>query len=133
VDQPEKINLINGGESMKIVKISDVPLKQSESPLFEGGRVHAQPLIGEDFSEVLRVVVMNFDTGAVTKFHTHEFEQILFVLSGKGRVATEQEEHTVLPGTIVFIPPGENHLHGATNDSPFVQLTIMRPGAMNYK
>jgi quercetin dioxygenase-like cupin family protein len=118
---------------MKIVKISDVSRKQSESPLFEGGNVYAQPLIGTDLTEELRVTVMNFDTGAVTKFHTHDFEQILYVISGKGRVATESEEHTVLPGTIIFIPKGENHLHGATNDSPFVQLTIMRPGTTDFK
>ena len=114
---------------MKVVKISDVPSKQSESPLFEGGNVYAQPLIGTDLSQELRVTVMNFDAGAAAKFHTHDFDQILYVISGKGRVATESEEYTVLPGTIIFVPKGENHLHGATSDSPFVQLTIMKMGA----
>jgi quercetin dioxygenase-like cupin family protein len=56
--------------------------------------------------------------------HVHTHEQILYVLSGKGIVATEGEEHVALPGTIFLIPAGEKHWHGATQESSFSHLYI---------
>ena len=46
---------------------------------------------------------------ARTKMHVHNHEQTLYILSGKGIVANEQEEHIATPGTIFLIPSGEKH------------------------
>jgi quercetin dioxygenase-like cupin family protein len=34
----------------------------------------------------------------------------------------------VTPGTMVFIPPGEAHWHGATMDNSFTHIAIQKPG-----
>ncbi len=115
---------------MKVVKISDVEPGESKAPIFEGGKVYSQRIIDDKAAEVVRVVVINFEPGATTVFHTHDFEQVLYVIAGKGRVATENEEHIVLPSTIVFFPKGERHLHGATADTSFTQLTMTNEGAV---
>ena len=74
------------------------------------------------------ILLVTFNPGARLNFHTHTFEQILYVTEGKGIVATKQEEQTVTPGTVIFIAPGEVHWHGATEDSSFTHIAIQRPG-----
>jgi quercetin dioxygenase-like cupin family protein len=114
---------------MKIVKIGDVEkVNYSERPLFEGGEVYAQLNFFSDVAKDLMVGVMTFEPGCMTKMHTHDFEQVIYAISGKGKVADEKEESIIMPGTYVFFAPGERHAHGATKDEQFVQLTIMNPG-----
>ena len=116
---------------MKVVKISDVKAEESTSKIFRGGKVSIQRLIGESTNE-LRVIEVNFSPGAACVFHTHTFEQVLYVTEGKGIVATENEEITVTPGTIIFIPAGEKHWHGATKDATFSHIAMMTPGETSF-
>ena len=115
---------------MKVVKISDVEAEEAAGQIFRG-KVTRQSLIGES-SDELRAAVVNFSPGAVNVFHTHTFGQILYVTEGTGIVATENEEITVTPGTIIFIPAGEKHWHGATKDSAFSHIAIMPPGNTSF-
>lgn len=113
---------------MEIKKLSDVKIEGATSKLFEG-KVTRQTLVETD---KITVGMVNFSAGAKNVFHTHTTEQVIFVTSGKGIVATEEEEHIVTPGTIIFFPAGERHWHGATEDSPFSHLAIRLPGQTNF-
>jgi quercetin dioxygenase-like cupin family protein len=115
---------------VRVVKLSDVPAEVSADKIFRG-KVKVQRIIGQSEGE-LRVSVVNFSPGSRNVFHTHTFGQILYVTEGKGIVATEDEEVTVTPGTLIFIPAGENHWHGATKDSSFAHLAIMPPGRTDF-
>ena len=115
---------------MKVVKTSDIEAQESTSQIFRG-KVRTQSIIGKSGDE-LRVTVVNFSPGAVNVFHTHTFNQILYVTKGKGIVATESEEVTVTPGTFILIPAGERHWHGATKDTAFSHITITPPGVTNF-
>ena len=115
---------------MKVVRISEVKAQESTSKSFRG-KVRTQSIIGKSGDE-LRVTVVNFSPGAVNVFHTHTFDQILYVTKGTGIVATESEEVTVTPGTFIFIPAGERHWHGATKDTAFSHIAIMPPGETNF-
>ena len=68
---------------------------------------------------------VNFGIGVRNKFHSHTLEQVLIVTEGKGIVATEKEQITVVPGDIIFVPPGEKHWHGAAKGSAFSHLYVM--------
>ena len=118
---------------MKVVKISDVEAEEATSQIFRG-KVSTQRLIGGggESKDELRVSVVNFSPGAVNVFHTHTFDQILYVTEGTGIVATETEEITVTPGTIIVIPAGERHWHGATKDKAFSHIAIMPPGDTSF-
>ncbi len=115
---------------MKVVRISDIEAQESTSEIFRG-KVSVQRIIGESEDE-LRVIVVNFSPGGVNVFHTHTFAQILYVTEGTGIVATENEETTVTPGTIIFIPAGESHWHGATRETAFSHIAIMPPGDTSF-
>jgi quercetin dioxygenase-like cupin family protein len=115
---------------MKVVKINDNEAQESTNKIFKG-KVSVQRVIGESTDE-LRVISVNFSPGAVNVFHTHTFDKVLCVTKGTGIVATEDEEVTVLPGTIIFIPAGEKHWHGATKDSAFSHIAVMPPGETSF-
>lgn len=116
---------------MKVIKVSEVQNQDaSENPIFRG-KVYTQGIIPGNTDE-LRISQVNFTKGAKNIFHTHTFDQILYVTEGKGIVANEKEEVTVIPGMLILIPAGENHWHGATDDSTFSHLAIMPPGETKF-
>jgi len=116
---------------VKVVNIGDVATQDaSNNPIFRG-KVSIQSLIGDSSGE-LRVSVVNFSQSAVNVFHTHTFDQVLYVTEGEGIVATEEKEVKVIPGTVIFIPAGENHWHGVTKDSAFSHIAIMPPGDTRF-
>ncbi len=112
---------------MKIININQVEkLDVTEDPLFFGGKVTTQPVLEENHKgEKIQVIMVNFAPGARNKVHTHATEQILIITEGKGIVATNNEEHIVIPGMVVYISPNEEHWHGATDDSTFSHLSIL--------
>lgn len=115
---------------MKVARINDIKAQEVTDKIFRG-KVSIQHIIGETTDE-LRVGVVNFSPGAVNVFHTHTFDQVLYVTEGTGIVATEKEEVTVTPGTIIFIPAGEKHWHGATKDTAFSHIAVMPPGVTEF-
>ena len=113
---------------MKVIKVDTAQTKDLTSDrLMTGGKVEARFLIGPDIAKELSTGIVSFKPGGRTKFHTHTSEQLLFVLEGKGIVATKNEEVVVTKGTVVYFPAGEIHWHGATKNSSFAHLTIAPP------
>ena len=101
---------------MKIVKMSEAPKGSLVSSMFTGPDVTRQPLIPES-------------KGVRNKFHAHEGEQILIVTAGEGIVATEDEEVIVTRGDVILIPAGKKHWHGATENSEFSHIYLLRARA----
>jgi quercetin dioxygenase-like cupin family protein len=117
-------------ETMGVVRISDVEAREVTGSYFKG-KVSIQGIIGESEDE-FRVVVVNFSPGAASVFHTHSVDHVLYVTSGTGMVATEDEEITVTPGTVIHIPAGERHRHGAAGEAAASQIAIMPPGETSF-
>jgi quercetin dioxygenase-like cupin family protein len=113
---------------MKIVSLQTAEEKNIEGPLFTGGNVSLQSLLSETFeADGIQIANVKFAPGARNKFHTHSTEQILFVTEGKGIVATRDRQQTVEPGALVYFSAGEEHWHGAMEDSSFAHLSIISP------
>ncbi|MBN1862266.1 MAG: cupin domain-containing protein [Dehalococcoidales bacterium] len=111
---------------MRVSRISEVEKAPFGSSIFTSRDVTIQSIFPE--SEEYEVHNVNFGRGTRLKFHSHDSEQILIVTAGRGIVATEQEEVTVTPGDVAFIPAGEKHWHGAAGDSEFSHIFIYRRG-----
>ncbi|MFD1210468.1 cupin domain-containing protein [Arthrobacter sp. GCM10027362] len=68
---------------------------------------------------------VHFSDGAVTNWHSHPGGQLLYLVSGTGRVGNNDGEHTgIVPGTLVQTPADENHWHGADDGANAVWLAI---------
>jgi 4-carboxymuconolactone decarboxylase len=111
---------------MKVVKVADVAKEPAASAMFTGP-VTMQAIVGPESSSKFLIRQVNFDRGIRNKFHTHTIEQILIVTAGKGIVATDDKEITVVPGDVIFIPAGEKHWHGAAKGQTFSHLYVMSP------
>ena len=112
---------------MQVIRISDVAEDLVTNPKYHrGGRgpVTRQPLVTEEMSKYFVVTKVNFSPGTGNKFQTHSADHVLVAYSGTGIVATETEERIVTVGDVVFFSAGENHWHGATQESPFSYLTV---------
>jgi len=77
-------------------------------------------------SDEFRINIINFGRGVRNKLHFHSSEQVLIVTAGTGIVATEEEEKIVAVGDVIRIPAGVKHWHGATEDSEFSHMYVMR-------
>lgn len=113
--------------TLKIINMENLEAGDvTEVPLFTGGKVYTQSVLEEDFGTgKIQIVNVQFAPGARNKFHTHSRAQILYVTEGKGIIATRDKQQIVEPGTTIFIPAGEEHWHGASNDSSFAHLSII--------
>jgi len=118
---------------MRVMRTSEVEEEAMPTvtpiPGWSGGAVARtrQPLIPEGGSKYFNCSVVNFGRGATTGFHTHTSDQILVITSGVGIVANEHEEREVTVGDIVHIMAGENHWHGAKEESYMSHITITAP------
>jgi 4-carboxymuconolactone decarboxylase len=76
------------------------------------------------------VVAVAFDRGARTRPHTHTHDQFLYFVEGDGFVhIAGADEQRVSPGTIMVVPSGILHMHGATGDGPCLHLAMRPAGA----
>ena len=110
---------------MKVIKFNEVEVKDVSNHPIMIGQVNGQSLVDNDTAKELSLSMITFSPGAKNIYHAHDREQILYIMDGKGIVATEDEEHVVTPGMLVYIPAGEKHWHGATNDTSFSHLSIL--------
>jgi quercetin dioxygenase-like cupin family protein len=79
------------------------------------GTVWQDPVIDSPAPARLRALVVQFDPGARTNWHTHPLGQTLYVLSGRGLVQSWGGPiREIRPGDVVWIEPGEKHWHGAS-------------------
>ena len=113
---------------MQIIrKGQNEPEDRSDAPIFYGGKVEGEGIVGGGMSGDFNFNKVSFFNGAKNHFHTHTSDQILFVLSGKGYVATEAEEIEVGEGDTALIPAGEKHWHGAVDGEDFSHISLTHP------
>jgi quercetin dioxygenase-like cupin family protein len=109
-------------------EVNATELNETNDPIVFKGPVLRKELISTKDTGGFGVLLVTFKPGARLDFHTHTFEQILYVTEGKGIVETKSEQYTITPGATIYIEPGEVHWHGATKDSSFAHICIQKPG-----
>ena len=113
---------------MIVINSDDVEAVETRDEIVGRGPVYRKSLIDAKDTGGFGILLVTFSPGARLNFHTHTYEQILYVTEGKGILATQEEERVVTPGTVIYIAPGEVHWHGATEDSSFSHIAIQKPG-----
>lgn len=100
------------------------PTKRAPEAWFTG-EVWQDPIAEAPAPARLRALRVSFAPGGRTHWHTHPLGQTLYILSGVGRVAARGGPvRTVRAGDVVWIPPGEEHWHGAAPDTGMVHLAM---------
>lgn len=93
------------------------------------GQSYLAPLAGLGMS----VSSVTFEPGCRNHWHRHNAAsgggQILLAVAGSGWYQAEgQEPVSLAAGTVVEVPPGQKHWHGAKADSWFSHIAISVPG-----
>ncbi len=74
-----------------------------------------------------------FESGARTDWHTHPDGQVLYIVSGAGKVQKDGGETVqVSAGDVVYAPAGEKHWHGAGERSYLMHLSLTTGGATEW-
>jgi quercetin dioxygenase-like cupin family protein len=113
---------------MIVVNSNEVKSQPLADEIVEKGPVNRKPLIDVKATGGFGAALVTFSPGAKLNFHVHDSEQILYITEGKGVIATKEKAYTVTPGTIIYIPAGESHMHGATKDTALTHLAIQKVG-----
>ncbi len=89
------------------------------------GTVWQDPIWDAPDPARLRALKVTFSPGARTAWHTHPLGQTLYVVSGVGRVGTRDGTTRIIrAGDTVWIPPGEEHWHGAAPDTMMSHIAL---------
>ncbi len=72
------------------------------------------------------LALVRFTPGAHTAWHSHATGQLLHCTEGLGLVVTRESVIVLRPGDTVWTPPGEQHWHGAVDDSFMSHLALTR-------
>jgi putative monooxygenase len=79
-------------------------------------------------SRNLTVGIAVFPEGSAPAGHIHPGEEeIVHVLSGRGRLITEDGEAELAPGVSVYIPPGVHHATVSAGPGPLELMSIFSP------
>ena len=81
------------------------------------GEVTIKRVFGrETGATTLNISLVSFPAGVRNIWHTHTHDQCLWILTGRGKVATKEKEYAAEPGMAFFIPAGESHWHGSVGE-----------------
>jgi quercetin dioxygenase-like cupin family protein len=89
------------------------------------GPVRMQNIAKEGGAGKLELLAVFFDAGSHTRPHTHPSEQVLHFVRGDGFVwIAGEERQPISEGSIVVIPGGVVHMHGATEDGALCHIAL---------
>lgn len=94
-------------------------------PDYFTGRVRMDPIAGEKDDSPAKALLVTFEPGARTAWHTHPAGQTLQIVSGLCLAQSEGGRVRELrPGDSVWFAPGEKHWHGAAPEIGMCHLAI---------
>ncbi len=109
---------------LTVYKAGSRPSKRANPDYFTGA-VWQDSVIEAPEPARVRAIRVTFEPKARTHWHTHPLGQTLHVLEGAGFVQVwGQEKLWILPGDVIWIPPGVKHWHGAGPSVTLVHLAI---------
>jgi quercetin dioxygenase-like cupin family protein len=109
---------------MKVIEAGSQPTKKAPAEWFTGV-VWLDPIVEAPEPARVRALTVTFDPSSRTAWHTHPLGQTLHVVSGIGLVGVRNKPPQIIKtGDNVWIPPDEEHWHGATADSSMVHIAI---------
>jgi quercetin dioxygenase-like cupin family protein len=109
---------------MEIRQSGSQPSRKGPADWFTG-TVRMDPLFSPPDPARVTGVLVIFEPGARTAWHTHPLGQTLIVTSGCGWVQREGGAiEEIRPGDVIWFAPGEKHWHGATPATAMSHIAI---------
>jgi quercetin dioxygenase-like cupin family protein len=118
---------------MEILRLDEDLAAAPPEPQNFTGRVGMQNFAAAGGTDELEYLAVYFDAGAHTRPHTHETDQVLCFVRGSGFVWIAGEERRLAEQrSVVVVPAGVVHMHGATDAEPVCHLAVRAPGPTDW-
>ena len=109
---------------MKITSANDRKTKQASTNWFTG-TVWQDSIIEAPDPARVRALRVSFEPGARTAWHTHPLGQTLYIVHGTGLICVRNNKPQLMHmGDTIWIPPLEEHWHGATATNSMTHIAI---------
>jgi quercetin dioxygenase-like cupin family protein len=111
---------------VSVIRHSDLPFRTIEGDGASGlqlARLYQNP------EHALTFQLARVEPGGISKRHQHDWEQINWVVSGKGRVDAGDETIEIGPGDCITIPGTLSHAISNNGDEPLLLVAVLGPGA----
>ena len=109
---------------MEVKRVGSQPSAKGPAEYFTGSVRMDSRFQGTEPARVGGVIV-TFEPGARTAWHTHPLGQTLIVAAGCGWAQREGgPKEEIRPGDVVWFAPGEKHWHGATATTAMTHIAI---------
>lgn len=105
---------------MKVVSLKDLPVR-TESGGGAVGLNYRGPLDGQS----LRINYVEIEPGGVSRTHEHPWEQVNYIVAGRGLLVCGECERELSPGDLVLIGRDELHTFRNSGDSMLVIVGIL--------
>ena len=109
---------------MKIANFKNVETEKVGDPGAKGTSIRW--LISEkDGAPHFAMRLFEIEPDGCTPYHKHKWEHEVFVLEGKGSLATEHKTFSLNKGDAVFVPGEENHQFRNASEENLVFLCVV--------
>jgi quercetin dioxygenase-like cupin family protein len=109
---------------MEITRSGTQPSRKGQAEYFTG-MVCIDPLFQAHDPARTAGAYVTFEPGARTAWHKHPYGPTLIVTAGRGLVQRRGAPiEEIGPGDVVWIPPGEEHWHGAKATTAMTHIAI---------
>jgi quercetin dioxygenase-like cupin family protein len=118
---------------METLRLDEALATDPPEPQNFTGRVRIQNLAAGGGTSELEYFAVYFDAGAHTRPHTHSTDQVLCFVRGSGFIWLAGEERQLVEKrSVVVVPAGVLHMHGATDAEPICHLATRAPGPTDW-
>ena len=103
--------------------------RQSSSPRYQRDGITSYLLVSEKtcMAEKLAITVVEMEPGGFQHLHSHEPEQVYYILEGSGLMTVDGEEQIVQAGDCVFFPSFAEHGLKNTGEGVLRYLSAASP------
>lgn len=104
-------------------------MHRNKSPRYKRDRITSYLLVSEKTcaAENLAVTIVEMEPGGFQHLHTHEPEQMYYILEGQGLMTVDGEEQPVQAGDCIFFPPFAKHGLKNTGEGMLRYLSAASP------
>jgi quercetin dioxygenase-like cupin family protein len=109
---------------MHIIKAGSRPSKKASDKWFTG-IVWQDSIVETPEPARVRALRVSFEPGSRTAWHTHPLGQTLHITHGQGLIGLRDKKPQLMHiGDTIWIPPNEEHWHGATAENAMTHIAI---------
>lgn len=106
---------------MRVVRGSRLPAKQ------EGAAWVRVLMAPEEGMARVSITQVDLASGSATPEHSHDTDQMVYVLEGEALFTAAGEAHRLAAGDLIYVPAGQLHQHHCAGPGTLRQLSLFVP------